>query len=351
MAQADQEDEIVTVALDPNAWIRVTALISFALATLLILIYLLSNGGRNLFQRKATLRTYVHDGSGLEKKAIVELEGIEIGRVSSVELSHSNEPSRVVRVNLSLNRNFLSAIPVDSQTEVTADNLLGDKYLNIKKGRASESVKEGDELFARPETNEFNPADLIESLRTVLSDVSRILDAIDDPSTPVGQFVKGEAFYTQFLNTVAGMQKTVHELGNPRSPAGQALFGTELYDQFREPLLRFDERLAAIQRGEGALGHFYASPEQYEQIAAEVANFRKSVEAFRKNEYLSNDQKYRDSVEALRAMSATITRLSAGPAFENAHMYESLSGSSKSAENFLRDFRNNPKKYLRIKLF
>lgn len=351
MAQVDEDVEIVTVALDPRAWIRVTVLISFAIAVLLVLVYLLSGGGRDLFQRKVVLRTYVPDGSGLEKKAIVELDGIKVGRITSVELSHSNEPTRVVRVNISLNRRYLSSIPVDSQTEVTADNLLGDKYLNIHKGKAGEFVKEGDELFAKPPSNGFDPADLIASLKTVLTQVSKILNDMDDPSTQLGQLVKGEALYDQFLASAVAMQTAVHQIGNPKSLAGQAVFGTELYDQFRGPLLDFDKQLAAIENGEGTLGHFYASTEQYDKVKDQVAAFRKSVAGFKSNEYLTSDQKYRDMVAAFQAMNTMVTALSSGPMFENAQTYESLSGSAKSAEFFLRDFRNNPKKYLRLKVF
>jgi phospholipid/cholesterol/gamma-HCH transport system substrate-binding protein len=351
MSPADQEEEIVTVALDPRAWIRVTVLISFAMSVLVVLMYLLSNGGRDLFQRKVSLHTYVPDGTGLEKKAIVELDGIKVGRITSVELSHSNEPTRVVRVNIALNRRYLSSIPVDSLTEVTADNLLGDKYLNIHKGVAKDGIKEGDELFAKPPSNGFDPADLILSLKTVLAQVSKILNDMDNPETQLGQLVKGEALYDQFLSSVVAMQKTVHQMGNPTSPAGQAVFGTELYDQVRGPLLDIDKQLAAIEKGEGALGHFYSSPEQYDKVKDQIAAFRKSVNGFKTNEYLTSDQKYQDLVEAFRAMNVTVMALSSGPLFENAQEYESLSGSSKSAEIFLRDFRNNPKKYLRIKVF
>jgi len=347
----DQDEEIVTVALDPRAWIRVTILISFAATVLLVVMYLLSGGGKDLFQRKVTLRTYFADGSGLEKKAIVELDGIKVGRIQSVELSHSNEKTRVVRVNISLDRKYLSAIPVDSQTELTADNLLGDKYVNIHRGIAGDSVKAGDELFAKPPSNGFDPADLIASLKEVLKQVSQILDAADDPTTQLGQLVKGEALYDQFLADFSGFQKAVHQMGNPTTPAGQAVFGTELYDKFLAPLVDFDRQLADIQNGEGKLGHFYASSEQYDKVRAQVASFRKTIAHLRTNEYLTSDQKYNDLVETFRQLNVMVTTLSSGPMFENAQLYDSLGGSSKSAEKFLREFRNNPQKFLRIKVF
>jgi phospholipid/cholesterol/gamma-HCH transport system substrate-binding protein len=347
----EQEDEIVTVALDPTAWVRVTVLISFALSAVLILMYLLSGGGKDFFQRRVTLRTYLPDGSGLEKKAMVELDGIKVGRVQSVELSHSNEPSRVVRVNIALNQNFLASIPVDSQTELTEDNLLGDKYINIHRGIASESVKPGDELFAKPPNNDFNPADLIATLERVLKQVNLILDSAEDPKTQLGQLVQEEGLYDQVRDDIIGIQKLVHQVGNPKSPAGQAVFGTELYDQMRGPINDIDKQLAAIENGEGTLGHAYASTEQYERLRTQITDFRKSVEQMKTNKLLTSDEAYRQLVETFRQLNVVVDELSSGPLFENAQLYESLNGSSRSAEKFLREFRNNPQKFLRLKVF
>jgi phospholipid/cholesterol/gamma-HCH transport system substrate-binding protein len=298
-----------------------------------------------------TLRTYLPDGSGLEKKAMVELDGIKVGRVQSVELSHSNEPSRVVRVNIALNQNFLASIPVDSQTELTEDNLLGDKYINIHRGIASESVKPGDELFAKPPNNDFNPADLIATLERVLKQVNLILDSAEDPKTQLGQLVQEEGLYDQVRDDIIGIQKLVHQVGNPKSPAGQAVFGTELYDQMRGPINDIDKQLAAIENGEGTLGHAYASTEQYERLRTQITDFRKSVEQMKTNKLLTSDEAYRQLVETFRQLNVVVDELSSGPLFENAQLYESLNGSSRSAEKFLREFRNNPQKFLRLKVF
>jgi phospholipid/cholesterol/gamma-HCH transport system substrate-binding protein len=349
--EQQQEEEIVTVALNPRAWIGVTVLISFAMAVLFILMYLLSGGGQNLLQRKVPLRTYFADGTGLEKKAIVKLDGIKIGKIQSVELSHSNEPTRVVRVNIMIDRRYLDSIPVDSQTELTEDNLLGDRYVNIHKGTASEFVKAGDELFAKPPSGSFDPSDLAASLIKVLDQVNSILDDIDNPETQLGQLVLGEALYDQIRDDIVGMQKTVHQFGNPKSQAGQAVFGTELYDQLRQPILDIDKQLAAIQSGEGPIGHAYASTEQYDKVRKQIGDFRKTVEDLRKNKFLTSDEEYAKLMDTFRNLNVVVTSLSKGPMFENAQLYESLEGSSKSAEKLLKDFRNNPQKYLRFKVF
>jgi phospholipid/cholesterol/gamma-HCH transport system substrate-binding protein len=349
--KTEEDDEIVTVALDPHAWIGVTVLISFAVMVVATLVYLLSGGGTELFQRRVTLRTYFSDGTGLEKKAVVEVDGIKVGRIDSVELSHSNEPTRVVRVNVSIARRYLSSIPVDSRTEITADNLLGDKYINIHRGRAGEFVKEGDELLAQPPDNSFDPADLIHSLQDILKRTSAILDLIDDPNSQLGQLVQGEKLYDQIRNDVMGVQNTIHLFGSHKSDVGKAIFGTELYDQLRAPINDIDKQLMAIENGEGALGHFYASTEQYDKLHAQILDFHKSLTELRKNKLLTSDEMHDQLLAALDRLNTVIATMTTGPLFENTQLYESLAGSSRSAETFLREFRNNPQKFLRIKVF
>jgi phospholipid/cholesterol/gamma-HCH transport system substrate-binding protein len=351
MPEEDQEEEIVTVALNPRAWIRVTVLIAFAVTVVGTLAYLLSGGGAGLFERRVTLRTYFADGTGLENKAVVEVDGIKVGRIESVELSHSNEPTRVVRVNVSIARRYLSSIPVDSRTEITADNLLGDKYVNIHRGRANENVKEGDELLAQPPDNSFDPADLIHSLQDILKQTSAILDQIDDPKSQLGELVQGEALYDQIRDDIIGIQKTVHGFGNPKSPAGQAIFGSELYDQLRQPINDIDKQLASIESGEGPIGHAYASTEQYDRLRKQISDFRKSVEEFRANKLLTSDELHDKLLKTFKDLDVVIATISTGPLFENAQLYESLAGSAKSAADFLKEFRNNPQKFLRIKVF
>ena len=41
---------------------------------------------------------------------------------------------------------FLQQIPVDSVAGISAANLLGDKFINITKGRDSQTVKDGGEI-------------------------------------------------------------------------------------------------------------------------------------------------------------------------------------------------------------
>src|SRR5258708_40337863 len=107
-----------------------------AIVALLIVAYLifLMAGSKGLFQTNADIYTFLDDSYNMADGAPATLNGITIGKVSRTELSGFNVPNRRVRVTLQVSTDMLRQIPVDSRADVTSGNLLGTKYINIKKG-------------------------------------------------------------------------------------------------------------------------------------------------------------------------------------------------------------------------
>jgi phospholipid/cholesterol/gamma-HCH transport system substrate-binding protein len=72
--------------------------------------------------------------------------------------------------------------------------------------------------------------------------------------------------------------------------------------------------------------------------------------------WLQDDAGYRRLKALLAATAATIASLNAGEGvtgrlLANAQLYESLEGSLRNMEQLLRDVREHPRKYLRVKPF
>src|SRR5258707_2470881 len=111
-----------------------------------VLIFLLTSS-RGIFRAKANLRTYMDDASGIAVGTPVRLNGITVGELDKVQLTNSTDPKRTVEFMMEVDQKYLRDIPVDSVAGVSASNLLGDKFINITKGRdIAHPVKSGDEL-------------------------------------------------------------------------------------------------------------------------------------------------------------------------------------------------------------
>ena len=74
--------------------------------------------GGVLLSPKTVIYLYIPDASGLSGESPVRVDGIDVGRVSSVELSGSKDPNRAVRVTLQFYRDRLRGVPSDSVAQI-----------------------------------------------------------------------------------------------------------------------------------------------------------------------------------------------------------------------------------------
>src|SRR5690242_15844439 len=109
------------------AKLRVTFLILAALSIMIMLIYLLTGG--TLARKQVTLLVFLPDATGIAKGSPVRVDGVQVGKVRSVELSGSAEPNRVVKVEVLIDSDRLASITEDSTAQTSADTVVGDMFI------------------------------------------------------------------------------------------------------------------------------------------------------------------------------------------------------------------------------
>src|SRR5271156_5330352 len=139
------------------ARLKVGVLALFAMAILAVLIFLIT-GQTNIFEHQVVIYTYMADAAALTNGAPVNLDGIPIGKVQSIRLSGSKDPMRLVRIDMQLPEHTLKDIPSDSLASISAANVLGTKYINIKSGKSTTTVGPDQEL---PSANTGEFQDLV----------------------------------------------------------------------------------------------------------------------------------------------------------------------------------------------
>ena len=132
--------------------LRVGVFVLVALTAFLGMIYALGAKSR-LFEAKYTIHAEFSEVGGLAEGATVRLAGVQIGRVSGVELP--SQPGGKVRVDLSIARQFTDRVRKDSVARIETQGLLGDKIIEISVGTAGAApIKPGDVIASK------DPADL-----------------------------------------------------------------------------------------------------------------------------------------------------------------------------------------------
>jgi phospholipid/cholesterol/gamma-HCH transport system substrate-binding protein len=352
----------IQIQPQPVAIARVAIVLAGATFIVSLLAWLLTGGGGEIFENQSNLHSYMPDASGLIVTAPVQLDGIQIGKISEIGLSGIKDPKKVVYVQMKVKTRYLPAIPVDSTVIITADDLLGDKYLNIKIGHEPRSVRAGGELRSvLPIGDQFNSADLIAAMKDMLNRVDASIKQIEDVRTPIGQFVLTDDMYNNILAELVSVQEEVGKFAHPQSDFGKMLFTDELYQRLRDPIIAIDKKLADLQAGEGEAGHLLASNQQYDNIRKQIADMRNSLAEINAGrgamgQLTQTDATYRQIQRLMNTMDRAVDSLSSGETglavfLKDSQLYESLTGSTAEMQRSLADFRTNPRKYLRLKVF
>jgi phospholipid/cholesterol/gamma-HCH transport system substrate-binding protein len=113
--------------------LRVGLFVLVAVLAFLGMIYALGARAR-LFEPRYTIYAEFIEVGGLAEGATVRLAGVQIGRVSGVNLP--SQPGGKVRVELNIARRFADRIRGDSMARIDTQGLLGDKIIEITVGTA-----------------------------------------------------------------------------------------------------------------------------------------------------------------------------------------------------------------------
>ena len=344
-----------------SARLRVAAVIIAAALIAAEVVWLLTGGGVGLFAPKAELKTFMPDATGLAINSPVRVSGIQVGTVSRVAISGYLDMQRAVRVDLKVETRFLPKIPNNSITSIGSDTLIGNKFVDIAAGKSLVAVAAGGELQSEPASSAADKADLIYGLQNSLRKVDAMVVSISSPDTKIGRYIVGQREYDLALRDISALEKGMREAVSPGNSIGNALFTLDLYNSIQKPIAQIDSTLQAIQKGEGAAGKLYASDEQYNQIVTQLQGLRKTFAQTRTSlaasgGNLRDDAGYRRLTGMLASTDALLMAMNAGEGkagnlLTNPELYESLVGSLKSIQALLKDFREDPKKYLRAKVF
>jgi phospholipid/cholesterol/gamma-HCH transport system substrate-binding protein len=343
--------------------LKVGLLALAALFIVAILIFLLTSS-QGLFQRMATLHTYMDDASGIVEGTPVRLNGITIGNMDVVRLTNSTDPKRTIQFEMQVKERYLADIPVDSVVGIAAANLLGDKFLNITKGRAKEHVKPGAELRSLqaqdiPELM-AQTANLMTSFQGIVNRVDRMLKDIDDGKGNLGKLLKGEELADRLNGIAKEGQQLLADVHNGKGTVSKLLYDDALYQELRAPLKRIDAILADLQAGQGSAGKLMKDPALYDEARATIAEMRKIMADLNAGKgtagkVLKDDKLYAQLSQLVNKFDGTVDRINSGQGtigqlMVNPQLYESLNGMTREFQSLGKDIRANPKKFLAIKM-
>jgi phospholipid/cholesterol/gamma-HCH transport system substrate-binding protein len=251
--------------------VRVGIFVLVALTAFLGMIYLLGARAR-LFEARYTIHADFTEVGGLIEGATVRLAGVQIGRVTGVNLP--SQPGGKVRVDMSIAKKYADRIRKDSVARIETQGLLGDKIVEITTGTPqATSVRPGEVLLARDPTDigqvmsqgaetVKNVAALTEGLRSI-TDALVNSNIVDDASATLKTARRTTEQISRDAGQVLTEAKTVTgQIGRiaDQVEKGKGWAHVLLYEEpaalrkLNETLISTQAVLDRIERGEGMLG-------------------------------------------------------------------------------------------------
>jgi phospholipid/cholesterol/gamma-HCH transport system substrate-binding protein len=347
------------------AWskLKVGLMAVAAMMILGTLIFLLT-GDTHFFSTNVLLYTYMTDSASLAKASDVRLNGIRIGKVKDIGLSGDNRPRRIIRVTMEVEKKMLSEIPADSVASVSAENVLGSKFINIKKGVKPETAQPGAEITSL-DTTDFDDVvqqgyALLTSVQGIVKRVDAIVSLVEVGQGSIGKLLVDETLYNKLVSVANEVEKLTVALNSDKGTFGKLIYSDELYGDVRTSLGRVDSMLADLQKGKGTAGKLLYDDAIYDETRKTLAEVRKVVEDLNAGKgtagkLLKSDDLHNQLQTSMRKIDTLIDKINAGQGtigqlLVNPALYDSLNGTMREAQALVKDIHANPKKFLRIKL-
>jgi phospholipid/cholesterol/gamma-HCH transport system substrate-binding protein len=347
--------------------LKVGVLVLVAVAVLVGLIFLLSNGTGGLFVGKITVRSYFENSSGLKVGAPVNLEGVTIGNVKGIRIVPDRKLTPV-EVTMKISEKFADALHTDSKASLETVGVLGDTVLEISSSNAKgPQLKEGDELQT---TETPNLSDVIKSsqgtieqLNTILAKVDSLVDSLNNGKGSIGKLIQDPELYDRANQAIQQIQKLVDEVSNGKGSIGKLLTDDSLYNRANETVGRLQHIADDLDNGKGTAGKLLKDETLYNNLNKSVASARQLLDDINAGRgglgLLAKDQQFRDKLnDTVTKLDSILNRADSGEGtigqlVRNPSVYNNLDQTLTESRGLIAAIRENPKKYLtfHVKVF
>jgi phospholipid/cholesterol/gamma-HCH transport system substrate-binding protein len=345
--------------------LRVGLTVVIASLTLALLLFLMS-GTAGYFSHRITLESFFDNASGLRVGAPVRLSGVDIGNVVGIRVVPDKDKQLTpVEVIMKVSTKYSFNLRRDSVTSLDTAGVLGETYLDIDSSQAIGLVaQDGDVLptHVHPDFNEVvrSSQSTLQNMDALLKRADRILAFAESGKGSLGKLIYDPTLYDRFSRTVAEFNDIIDQIAKGQGSLGQLINSNDAYDKFIATLDRLNAVVDDLQAGKGTAGKFLKDPSLYNNANDTVANLKKVSEDINAGKgtlgKLAKDDELAKKIDTTMTKLAALTsdleagQGTAGKFLKDESLYNNANQMLTQTRDLVKAIRENPKKYLSIKL-
>jgi phospholipid/cholesterol/gamma-HCH transport system substrate-binding protein len=312
-------------------------------------------GGQGFWVTKYRLITYLPEVESLQTGAPVSLDGLQVGNVESIHLTPQPSDKRHnMTVVMRINRTYHDQIKSDSTASLVTEGLLGNRYVDITRGSTGSEIPAGGVVQGGevPEIKDVveRGYDVVQNLGVLSNQIGDIVAKVNKGEGSIGKVVNDPSLYNHLNGSATKLEAMITSIQEGNGSAGKLIASDELYNKANSAVgdqkgtlgkLVYDPAvadnvkgiaekgnalLADVRAGKGSLGKLATDDAAYNNLRDASANVR-------------------DATAKLNANQGTLGKMFSDPA-----LYDNMTGLTGDMRLLISDFRQNPKKFLQIKL-
>jgi phospholipid/cholesterol/gamma-HCH transport system substrate-binding protein len=325
--------------------------------------------GAGILGPKYRLKTYLPEVSGLANGAPVRVDGVEVGNVESIKLLprtsvKTPEKNKSIEVVMRLDKRYKGDILTDSVASLVTEGLLGNRYVNITRGFTGTPLDDngvipGAEEKAMKEVVERS-AEVLGNLSALSTDVRDLIGGVQEGRGSLGKLLTDDQAYNHLNAILAKGDAMMTGIREGQGTLGKLVSSDEMYTKVDKGLDNVNVMLADMRAGKGTLGKLIYDPTLYDQTKEAMTNGNAMLKDARAGKgslgkFVTDDTLYnklRDTSSSLASASSKLNdnTTTAGKLFTDPKLYDNLAGLTGDMRLLIGDFRQNPKKFLHIKI-
>ena len=325
--------------------------------------------GQGILGPKYRLKTYLPEVSGLAKGATVRVDGVEVGNVESINFlartpGKATDRNKNIEVVMRVDRKFQGDILTDSVASLRTEGLLGNRYVTISRGITGTPIPDagvipGTEEKAMSEVVERS-AEVLGNLSALSTDVRELIAGVQEGRGSLGKMLTDDQAYNHLNAILTKGDAMMSGIREGQGTLGKLVASDDLYSKVDRGMDNVNVMLADVRAGKGTLGKLLYDPTLFDQTKEAVTNGNAMLRDARAGKgslgkFMTDDTLY----DKLRETSANVASASAklndntttaGKLFTDPKLYDNLAGLTGDMRLLIGDFRQNPKKFLHVKI-
>jgi len=266
----------------------------FFMVGIVVLVFVMDFlGDIPFFSNNKTVYTYFDSLGELRQGNPVKMEGLIIGKVSSIKLEDR-------QLKVSMDVKIDAPVKTDSIASIQIASLLGTSYVNITFGSEDTPLNDGDFPLASIDPTNLNKiltklgsaigsldsalgafsgfGDNEDGLNNIVNNLDTVLEDLAEGKGTLGKLIKDDTLYNETTVAMKNIKNISAKLSDSKGTFGKLMNDDTLYVEATEAATNLNEVLRKVNDGQGTLGKLVNDDTLYYDTKNAVLKVEKGID-------------------------------------------------------------------------